>query len=191
MPTENEMQKSLIEYLAESKPLAEEEITITPSPAPVVTVVETVVPPDPREICDERMLELLGCVKRIGMCAKDLHYRAKGKPFYGLHELADLIWKIEQDTDQIVEIYFMGTRGKEPPLMTDVFAKAIDTQVLYPRDNNYFIGGLMGICRRTMLTIEAIKKDFPDLPAGMHAVLDSISQQCLLSIGLLDQTLKN
>lgn len=139
---------------------------------------------------DMEMTDLMAKVKRIGMCAKDLHYRAKGKPFYGLHQLADLTYEVESDTDQIAEIYFMGDRGIEPPRMDEVFRLACDILVLYPRDDNYFIGGLMDACRMTMHSIEIIKKNFPDIKSGVCAVLDKISEHCLLAIGLLDQTMK-
>lgn len=138
---------------------------------------------------DEEMLDLMAKVKRIGMCAKDLHYRAKGKPFYGLHLLADLAYQVEEDTDHIAEVYFMGDRGLEPPRMTQVFGRANSLVVLYPEGDNYFIGGLMDICRITMHSIEDIKQKF-DVKSGVAAVLDKISEHCLLAIGLLDQTMK-
>ena len=150
-----------------------------PVPAPILDIV----------FPDEEMLDLMAHVKRIGMCAKDLHYRAKGKPFYGLHLLADLVHQVEEDTDHIAEVYFMGDRGIEPPRMTQVFGRANSLMVWYPRDNNYFIGGLMDICRTSMHLIEDIKKKY-EVKSGVAAVLDKISEHCLLAIGLLDQTMK-
>lgn len=166
---------------------------IPAAPAAVEEIIsENVVPapiPDVVPFPDVEMKDLMGYVKRIGMCAKDLHYRAKGKPFYALHELADLAWKVEDDTDKIAEIYFMGDRGIEPPRMTEVFQNAVNIAVIYPRDDNYFLGGLMDICRLTMHSIEAIKKNY-EVKSGVAAVLDQISEHCLLTIGLLDQTMK-
>lgn len=191
MPDDTKM--LLTDYLEGDAPT--ENIVIVPeldSPLPSVSPEPTevvVVQTDTNTLLDEKMKDLMGKVKRIGMCAKDLHYRSKGKPFYGLHLLADLVYQVESDTDNIAEIYFMGDRGLEPPRMDEVYRRAINQLVLYPRNDKYFIGGLMDICRVTMHFIEEIKKS-GDIKSGVAAVLDKISEHCLLAIGLLDQTLK-
>lgn len=190
MPTE-EVKKNLADYLLTATPAPDVTVAVVsepPPPALPITPVEAI----PVEIFpDAEMMDLMAKIKRIGMCAKDLHYRAKGKPFYGLHQLSDLVWQIEQDTDDIAEIYFMGDRQKEPPRMDEVFAMALALPIVYPADDRYFVGGLLNICLATMNTIEAIKKAFPDkIKSGVAAVLDKISEHCLLSIGLLDQTMK-
>ena len=191
---------TLTDYLVNAEPapnavvVVADDPTATP-PAIVQEIVNELTAPEPdlpttpQELYDEAMRDLMAKVKRIGMCAKDLHYRAKGKPFYGLHQLADLVCEVEDDTDHIAEVYFMGDRGIEPPRMDEVYRKAIDLMVLYPRDDRYFIGGLMDICRTTMHSIESIKRQF-EVKSGVAAVLDKISEHCLLSIGLLDQTMK-
>lgn len=192
MPTGNDVQTTLVDYLAGS-PAPSDVVVVTAEPtesAPVVVETDATATAAKTDACDAAMKLLLGRIKRIGMCAKDLHYRAKGKPFYGLHQLSDLVWQVEQETDDLIEIYFMGTRGVEPPRMDEVFAIALGVAVAYPKDDRYFIGGLMHICHSSMLLVDQIKKDYPDLPAGVHAVLDGISQKCLLSIGLLDQSMK-
>lgn len=181
---------TLADYLVAAEPPMPTEVVtaeIIPNATPAAVVQEIIedIPP----VLDEMMKDLMGKVKRIGMCAKDLHYRAKGKPFYGLHLLADLTYQVEEDTDHIAEIYFMGDRGIEPPRMDEVYKRAIDQIVLYPRDDRYFIGGLMDICRVTMHFIEEIKRS-GDIKSGVAAVLDKISEHCLLAIGLLDQTMK-
>jgi hypothetical protein len=204
MPTE-EIKKTLTDYLVNTEPApdavvivandpeatpsaVEQEIINTVAAAAAETDPEVDIGPLP---LDEQMTDLMAKVKRIGMCAKDLHYRAKGKPFYGLHQLADLAYEVESDTDQIAEIYFLGDRGIEPPRMDEVFTRACAVPVIYPKDDNYFIGGLMDCCRLTMHSIEDIKKAFPDIKSGVCAVLDKISEHCLLAIGLLDQTMKH
>ena len=184
-------EKTLVDYLMETMP---EAVVVAPTaevvldPIAVDPPIEQINPMTPM-FPDEEMTNLMAQVKRIGMCAKDLHYRAKGKPFYGLHQLADLAYQVEEDTDHIAEVYFLGDRGIEPPRMDEVFRRALDVPVLYPRDDKYFIGGLMSICRQTMLSIENIKANY-EVKSGVAAVLDKISEHCLLSIGLLDQTLK-
>ena len=171
----------------------------TPAASPVVETVvigpdalsEAVPPVIPPPIFpDDEMTELMAYLKCIGMCAKDMHYRCKGKAFYGLHQLGDLTWQLADETDKIAEIYFMGERGITPPRMKEVCQRAVNVQVMYPSDDKYFIGGLMDICLQTMHKIEAIKNGFPELKSGTVAVLDQISQNCLLNIGLLDQTMK-
>ena len=139
---------------------------------------------------DEEMEDLMAHLKCIGMCAKDMHYRCKGKSFYGLHQLSDLTWQTADETDNIAEIYFMGERGITPPRMKEVCARAVNIEVMYPSNDKYFIGGLMYICLQTMHKIESIKSRFPDMKSGTVSVLDKISQNCLLNIGLLDQTMK-
>ena len=188
--------EELVGFLMGDTPVPPASIEIIPDAPIVPPVAETIVAepipqvPVAQSFPDTEMQELMAHIKCIGMCAKDMHYRCKGKSFYGLHQLADLTWKLEEETDQIAEIYFMGERGITPPRLKDVYTTAIAIDVLYPKDDKYFIGGLMDICLKTMHKIEAIKQSFPDLKSGTVAVLDQISQQCLLNIGLLDQTMK-
>ena len=201
----DDVKMTLADYLVNAEPTPEAVVVVASNPEATPSAVEqeiasevaaaTVQEVDSTatsvDLLDAEMKNLMARVKRIGMCAKDLHYRAKGKPFYGLHQLADLAYEVESDTDQIAEIYFLGDRGIEPPRMNEVFRLACDLMVLYPRNENYFIGGLMDACRMTMHNIEAIKKNFPYIKSGVCAVLDKISEHCLLAIGLLDQTMKN
>lgn len=192
MPEDN-IQQNLVDYLGGAAPVApigETVMVLAADPmeelVPVPPVASVAPPPMP----DEDMRLLMAYLKRIGMCAKDMHYRCKGKPFYGLHELADLVWEVNHETDQIAEIYFMGERGINPPRMADVCIAAANLPVNYPSNDKYFIGGTMDACLQTMHKIEDIKNRFPELKSGTVAILDSISQQCLLRIGLLDQTMK-
>lgn len=186
MPNED-----LVGFLMGEAPI-EETVAVVPDAPVTAPAVEVIAPAPaiPLPQPDDEMRNLMSWMKRIGMCAKDMHYRCKGKPFYGLHELADLVYETEHVTDQIAEIYFMGERGIEPPRMEDVCRTAANLPINYPTDDRYFIVGTMDACLQTMHKIEDIKKNFPDLKSGTVAVLDAISQQCLLSIGLLDQTLK-
>lgn len=181
-----DIKTDLAGYLLGEAPVAGETIVVVPD-APTEPVPPVVAAP---VFPDEEMSDLMAHLKCIGMCAKDMHYRCKGKAFYGLHQLGDLTWQLADETDKIAEIYFMGERGITPPRMKDVCAKAVSIEVMYPKDDKYFIGGLMDICLRTMHKIEYIKSRFPDLKSGTVAVLDQISQNCLLNIGLLDQTMK-
>lgn len=189
MPNED-----LVGFLMGAPAPVAETVTVAPDMPMTATAAEiiatTLDPEIPTPQPDEEMRNLMAWLKCIGMCAKDMHYRCKGKPFYALHELGDLVWEVNHDTDQIAEIYFMGERGITPPRMADVFMAAASLPVMYPKDDRYFIGGTMNACLQTMHKVEDIKRNFPDLKSGTVAVLDAISQHCLLAIGLLDQTMK-
>ena len=184
----------LVGYLMGDAPVAPMDVP------PVVTIVAEPVPPTPPpetevmggidSIADDDMLDLMAHLKRVSMVAKNLHYRAKGKPFYGLHELADLVWQIGHDTDKIAEIYYLGERGIEPPKMEDVCIKAATLPVTGVEGDKYYISCLLNISLTTMHKVEDIKGKHPSLKSGVIAVLDHISQQCFLFIGLLDQTMK-
>lgn len=184
--------EELIGFLTGETPPIVEPIPVLPEAVLPEAAVEVIAPtqPIPDMTADEDMKILMSWLKRIGMCAKDMHYRCKGKPFYGLHELADLVWQVNHKTDEIAEIYFLGERGVEPPRMADVCVAAAALPVNYPSNDKYFIGGTMDACLQTMHKVEDIKSKFPNLASGTVAVLDSTSQECLLAIGLLDQTMK-
>ena len=189
----NEVSGDLVEYLMGEAPVVGEV-----APPPVVTVIAEAVPPPPDEavmgasdsMADDDMLDLMAHMKRIGMAAKNLHYRAKGKPFYGLHQLADLVYDVEHDTDDVAEIYYLGERGVEPPKMEDVCLKAATLPLAGTEGDKYYISCVLNIALQTMHKVEDIKKKYPMLKSGVVAILDHISQHCLLSIGLLDQTMK-
>lgn len=158
---------------------------ITPPP-PIAT--EVIVVPD--ENPDAQMTLLMAHLKRIEMCAKDLHYHMKGKPFYGIHLLADLIFETGALSDKIAEVYFLGSRETVPPRMDKVAKIAIEIPVVFSRDDSYFVSGTMNICKKTMDLVEDIKATYPDIKAGVSAVIDEISQQCLLALGFLSRTMK-
>lgn len=165
-------------------PVAVEQVSANPD-----TVAVTVLTPPPPSPVD-LITDLLSHLKRIGMAAKDLHYRAKGKPFYGEHLLADLIYSVEGETDDLIEVYFLGQTGLTPPRMADVCMNAATLPVNYQTNEFYFESGLFDVCFQTARLVERIKKDCPDLVAGVHAILDGVSQKCYTAIGLLDQTMK-
>lgn len=197
MPTEN-AKEALTTFLAEDAPVLAGAAAPIPAPVPVAveqvsanpdSVAVTVIAPPPPSPVD-LITELTAHLKRIGMAAKDLHYRAKGKAFYGEHLLADLVLKVEENADDLIEVYFLGQTGITPPRMADVCMQAATLPVDYPTNEFYFEKGLFDICFKTARLVERIKKDCPNLVAGVHAVLDKISQEAYTAIGLLDQTIK-
>ena len=197
MPNEN-TKDALATFLTGTAPI-EETITVeNPVTLPVEveqvsanpdSVAVTVIAPPPPSPMD-LITDLIAHLKRIGMAAKDLHYRAKGKPFYGEHLLADLVMDVESNFDDLIEVYFLGQTGFTPPRMAEICAKAAMLPVNYQTNEFYFESGLFDICFKTARLVERIKHDCPDLVAGVHAILDKISQEAYTAIGLLDRTMK-
>lgn len=170
-------------------PEAEAELPIVPSApevlipsAPAVTVVVAEVGPNP-------IMKVLADIWAIGMCAKDLHYRAAGTPFYSLHILADIMWDVIRESDDLIETYYLGENRSEPPMMEKIFQMAIDTCPAKIETKEPYAERLLAICHRTIDDVEEAKK-MPEIKSGVHAVLDTISQKALVSVGLLSQTLK-
>lgn len=180
----------LAQFLSGEPGVAVEKIEVSPAPPQTEPEIESAIGAE--QTCDGQMLALLAHVNRVGMCAKDVHYLVKGQQFYGLHKLADLVWEVGNTTDDLIECYYMGARGIEPPRMAAVAQVACSIPVSYPgRDmNENLIGGLYLLCIDTVHLIERIKADNPKLLAGVSSVVDGLSQKLLVVIGLLDQTLK-
>lgn len=127
----------------------------------------------------------------IEMVSKDLHYRAKGKPFYGTHLLADLVNKIGGHKDDLNEIFYLGDQAMPPPLQCYVAAKAIQiveaSGLNVDQDETSIIDGLKSLCDALVQAIETVKK-MPNIKAGVQAVLDNISADALQGAGLLHRT---
>lgn len=184
----NGSSKELVDYLMNPEAAIPSETVIVTTEEPTVEVIPSVITPEDR--LDVNMTMLMARLKEIGMNAKDVHYRAKGKAFFALHEMADLIWDMDKLTDNIAEIYFMGERLKEPPLLSVVYAQALTISTRDAGELTQFIERLrdsVGIC---IQEVEEIKKEFPDLTSGVVALLDEISQKSLIALGFLEQTLK-
>lgn len=181
--------KALAEFLVNEAP--EAVVVTNENPVPIIVPTADTAPTTVQPIADEKMLSLLADLKRIGIEAKNLHYLSFGKAFYGLHQLGDLIYNVESESDDLIEGYFMGERQIDPPRMEIVYRHAIEIPVAHPRDNNYDVTGLKRICLKTIHDIEEIKQSFPALSAGTNSVLDTISQKCLVAIGFLSKTEKN
>ena len=200
MPTDN-AKEALATFLTGTPAPITEEIVAAATPVDIPVAVEqvsanpdtvavTVIAPPPPSPVD-LISDLIAHLKRIGMAAKDLHYRAKGKPFYGEHLLADLVMDVESNFDDLIEVFFLGQTGFTPPRMADTCMKAATLPVNYQTNESYFESGLFDICFQTARLVERIKKDCPDLAAGVHAILDKISQESYTAIGLLDRTMKD
>lgn len=142
---------------------------------------------------------LVGLAK-IGMIAKDFHYRATGKSFYGNHLLGDLLWRIDSLSDKVNEVYYMGEKRENPPLRGFIYAEAGNSISDYGNDDSAMIAALLQACEETAAAVEAAKKSFgcgeccegerKPLMSGTVSVLDEVSQQCLQAIALLNRVSK-
>lgn len=135
-------------------------------------------------------------IKAVGLAAKDLHYRAKGSAFYSEHLLADLAWNVERLTDDFIEVFYMGDKGWNPPLMGQIYCMAnawlIEIGGADPIDDpttEYWASRLLRACEDLVSQVE-VAKDVLNKKAGTQAVLDDISKQVLQVVGLLKQNLK-
>lgn len=137
------------------------------------------------------MDEIVATAVAIEMLAKDLHYRAKGKAFYGIHELADLVWEIGSKRDELNEVYFMGEKKDDPPLQVFAYSHAVgivEAYVAKSNDVDSLVKNLMEVCQKMADQIEMVKKNDVTLSSGTTAVLDDISKSTLQAIALLRKT---
>lgn len=141
--------------------------------------------------------EIVEFVKAVGMAAKDLHYRAKGDSFYGEHLLADLVWKIESLSDDLIEVYYLGEKGAEAPLMSDICRAAADKIMVSmaisdstkPMPTEFWASRLLEVCEKCAEHVEKVKAIL-EPKAGTQAVLDEVSKEVLVAAGLLKRNLK-
>lgn len=143
---------------------------------------------------NDPFFNILSGLCAIEMLSKDLHYRAKGKPFYGLHELADIIWGIGRASDEINEVYYMGEKQMDPPSRSDVAEAAVGGLGAFGNDSDHYdedalIKALTEKCVAVTASVEEAKKLNPS--SGTAAVLDDISKRCLQATGLLRRTAKS
>lgn len=167
--------KSFFEYLANGSQAV----------TPTTSVVQMVGHADP-------ILNTLAGLKAVEMVAKDLHYRAKGKSFFAVHELADMIWEVRHHIDELIEVYYLGEKLSIPPLMEDICSKAlgmvncIDCASSSALQEDALLNSLQVRCEVVLKLVEDAKK--LALRSGTQAVLDDISKKMLKSIGLLNRT---
>lgn len=174
-------QKDLIKYLATGETPVVAEVAVV-AQGPAIDPIDSIV-------------SALLCV---GMLAKDLHYRARGKAFYAIHLLADLVWDARKSVDELLEVYYLGERQMPPPLMAtyenyaarcavDLLGNANATSTFsgdYGEDQ--LLQALVKACNKTADLVEKAKET--PLRSGTNAVLDEISKKALQNAGLLTRT---
>jgi len=143
---------------------------------------------DDMQVVDDPMLEVLIDLCEIDMLAKDLHYRAKGRSFYGIHQLADLVKEIGDNADDLNEVYYMGEKGEEPPERSFVAAKAAELVGMVGGEEE-LLKALAEACANAASAVENTKKG--GVASGTAAVLDEVSKKALQAKGLLARTMKS
>ena len=121
---------------------------------------------------------LLALLCAIDWLANDLHYRSEGTGFYEKHLLADRIRDFGDAEDQLKEAYYLGFKSMPPPYDKEI---AHSATVIYDAMKDAScsaenqLGGAFGLIQQI---VDACKKE-ASLPAGIHAVLDGISEKAL------------
>lgn len=131
--------------------------------------------------------ELLARMMLVEWAAKDLHYGSRGDPFYALHLLADKV-SLSDLTDDLKEAAFLGNNST-PPSMDEISKKAIELKRPVDNASNVsLVSALHDSCSDVIYLIEEVKR-LATISAGVHAILDSISQHLLVVKGLCWRTM--
>lgn len=139
---------------------------------------------------NDKILAVLASMLRVNWAAHDLHYRAHGEAFYALHLLADKV-DFGSAEDDLKEAYYLGQMESTPPTDEQIVREAIGSVKRTGEDtNDALVTDLMYACKDCMYSIEEAKR-IPGLMAGVHAILDGVSQNLLTVSGLCARTLKN
>ena len=121
---------------------------------------------------------LLALLCAIDWLANDLHYRSEGTGFYEKHLLADRIRDFGDAEDQLKEAYYLGFKSMPPPYDKEI---AHSATVIYNAMKGASSSaesqrcGAFGLMQQA---VDACKKEV-SLPAGIHAILDGISEKAL------------
>lgn len=135
------------------------------------------------------MLNVLVAIEVVKCLAKDMHYRSNHEWFYALHLLADKV-DFGSAEDDIKEAYFLGQRATVPPSEGEIKKLVAERIREVPVDNNGLILRLANACDMLLYSIEEAKRE-RGMFAGIHAILDGISQTALTIKGLCWRTLNN
>lgn len=136
------------------------------------------------------MLDVMISVAIVEWIAKDMHYRSCDEWFYALHLLADKV-DFGSSIDDLKEAYYLGAKEALPPTEEQIVKAAIEKYAnldTASMDNRQLIEALATACADGIYAIEEAKRE-PALVAGVHAILDGISQKMLVVKGLCWRTL--
>lgn len=134
------------------------------------------------------MIDVLVAIELVEWLAKDVHYRSNDQWFYALHLLADKV-DFGSSEDDLKEAYYLGQKEELPPAEKDIHVKAIERcPDVRGLDNEGLIHTLYEVCANGLYAIEEAKRE-AGLMAGVHAILDGVSQHLLVVKGLCWRTL--
>lgn len=136
------------------------------------------------------MLDVMISVAIVEWIAKDMHYRSCDEWFYALHLLADKV-DFGNSVDDLKEAYYLGAKESLPPTEEQIVKATVEKYAnldTASMDNRQLIEALATSCADGIYAIEEAKRE-PALVAGVHAILDGISQKMLVVKGLCWRTL--
>lgn len=155
---------------------------------PAETVAYDAMPVTEKQL-ESPMEKLLKTISATAMVAKDLHYKAHGKPFLANHELADMVAEMEKHKDTINEIYYMGELQSNPPLSMVICGGGVEiVRGLYGDgmevNEDTLIGYLHSLCQQVAEAVETVKEG-TEIKSGTQSALDEISNDALQCAGFL------
>lgn len=159
---------------------------------PAETVAQDAMPVSENQL-GTPMEKLLKTISATAMVAKDLHYKAHGKPFLANHELADMVAEMEKHKDTINEIYYMGELQSNPPLSMVICGSGVEiVRGLYGDgmevNEDTLIGYLHSLCQQVAEAVETVKEG-TEIKSGTQSALDEISKDALQCAGFLKNVL--
>lgn len=139
------------------------------------------------------MKNLISMLIAVQFLSHDLHYQAKGLPFYALHILADLCKDgINEMMDNLREMYYMGELKTIPPCDCETHAEAIQIvngirqNIGGDNKNLALIFRLREICSLIVAEVAELRKG-DSLQSGTLSVLDTIGAKMQKNYALLDR----
>lgn len=134
------------------------------------------------------MLDVLVAICVVEMVAKNMHYRSYDELFYALHLLADKV-DFGNSADDLKEAYYLGEKETLPPTEEEIRRLAVDRMGnTKGKSNRELIEALRDACDSGLYAIEEAKRE-PGLFAGVHAIVDGVSEKMLVVKGLCFRSL--
>lgn len=134
------------------------------------------------------MLDVLVAICVVEMVAKNMHYRSYDELFYALHLLADKV-DFGNSADDLKEAYYLGEKETLPPTEEEIHRLAVDRMGdTKGKSNRELIEALKDACDSGLYSIEEAKRE-PGLFAGVHAIVDGVSEKMLVVKGLCFRSL--
>ena len=128
------------------------------------------------------MLDILARLTAIQQYAKDIHYTAKGDPFYAVHLLADRVADgLDDFSDSIKETHYLGG-GELPPQSKDILRVA-EAYIPVLTDTKSDLTRLAGLISSTLEILGEVVID----NRADNALMDNIAQDLKLKLGLINR----